>query len=610
MHDRFDQLMYAAHAAGEQKLKGHSHNDYAQKIPFFTAYYAGMESIEIDLFLQNDSLYAAHEKSEVRAGRTLEALYLRPLAALYKANKYQPFADSSKNLQLLIDLKEDYRQLMPALITLLQPYRFMFDPQINKHAVRIVISGNMPSPENFDDYPAWIYFDGRPSITYSTQQRARLGLISEDLRAFTNWNGKGVPTKTEMANIQHLAKRIQDWGLTLRLWGTPESVNTWIILEKLGVFWLNTDQPEHLKTYLDEIARTSFRATNFYEVYQPTYASDGKNRKPKNVLLLIGDGMGLGHIQAASTANGGKLNMTNMRHLGFSNTASFSPGNTDSGAGGSAIATGVKTFNGALSVDTTGRAQANIPDLLSKKGIHSGILSTGDASDATPAVFYAHHRDRNASEEISFSLAKNNTIDILIGALPAVFTDSVKYRQLKDSLANNRFTVLASKAAFLSSSEEKLVVYLPDSLMRPVKDGRDDLLSDFLVASIAKLKDRGRGFFIMAEGAQIDYGGHARDLTYVTTETLDFDRAVGEALRFADRNGETLVIVVADHETGGLSLLDAEPARGAIRANFSSNDHSSAMVPLMAYGPGAQNFTGYFENTEIFKRIMQLFDQE
>lgn len=109
----------------------------------------------------------------------------------------------------------------------------------------------------------------------------------------------------------------------------------------------------------------------------------------------------------------------------------------------------------------------------------------------------------------------------------------------------------------------------------------------------------------MAEGAQIDYGGHANDLPYVITETLDFDQAVGEALRYADQDGHTLVIVTADHETGGLTLLDSDEKMGYVRGNFSSNDHTSIPVPVFIYGPRSDKFTGYYPNTEIFHRILQ-----
>lgn len=609
MRHRFEELMFAEKKAQQHVVRGHSHNDYEQEIPFFTAYYAGMESIEVDLFFKNDSLYAAHEKNDILVGRTFEELYLKPLALKFRSNNGQPFADSLKTLQLLLDFKEDYSKLMSPLLTLLGKYQFMFDQEQSPNTVRIVISGNTPEPKDFGQFPSWIYFDGRPNIDYTEEQRKHVGMISEDIRSYTNWNGKGVPSRTEMQKIRQDSKRAKDWGISFRLWGTPESVNTWIVLEKMGVSWLNTDKPAVLKIYLDDLASSRFQLGKEYRVYQPTYVADGKNDEVHNVILLIGDGMGLGHIQAAMAVNNGKSNMGSMRHLGFSFTSSYSPGNTDSGAGGTAIATGTRTFNGMLSVDTLGEPLTAIPAKIVPLGMHSGIISTGDASDATPAVFYATHPDRNASEEISLSLQKNNSIDILVGTKPGVYRDDAKWKELDAGLKKNGFTLLNSKEDFLRSKEEKLIVYLPDSTMKPIKDGRGPILTELLLSTVDKLKNRGKGFFVMAESAQIDYGGHARDLTYVTSETLDFDQAVGEALRFADQDGHTLVIVVADHETGALTLLDVDSSKKTIQGHFASNDHSSMVVPVMAYGPGAQYFLGFYQNTDIFYRIMNLLQR-
>lgn len=610
MRQRFEQLMFADKAAGPLTVYGHSHNDYEQAIPFLTAYHAGMESIEVDLYLRKDSLYAAHDKEDIQVGRTLEQLYLQPLAALYRANNNHPFADANKNLQLLLDFKEDYQRLMPALIKLLQQYDFMFDNHKSAHPVRVVISGNMPSAELFSQFPSWILFDGRPNVDYTEAQRQHLGMISQDLKAYSQWNGKAVPPKAEMQKIMEDAQRAKAWGISFRLWGTADNVNTWLVLEKMGVSWLNTDHPAKLKVYLDELNASRFQLDKPYEVYTPNYKSDGTNKEIRNVILLIGDGMGLGHLQTAIIANRGQSNIHHMRHIGFSSTTSYSPSNTDSGAGGTAIATGTKTYNGYLSVDTNGTALPAIPDRIRSLGMRSGIISTGDVSDATPASFYAKNPDRNASEAISRTLLTNATVDLLIGGTPEPYRLKQSYEQFKNELTKNGFSLVNSVADYQQSDAEKIITFLPDSLTRPVKEGRGAVLSQLLNLTINKLDKRDKGFFIMAESAQIDYGGHARDLTYVATETLDFDQAVGEALRFADADGHTLVLVTADHETGALSLLDADAATGSIQGNFASNDHSSMLVPVMAYGPGAQSFIGFYENTEIFHRLMKLLEKK
>ena len=113
----------------------------------------------------------------------------------------------------------------------------------------------------------------------------------------------------------------------------------------------------------------------------------------------------------------------------------------------------------------------------------------------------------------------------------------------------------------------------------------------------------------MVEGAKIDYSGHANSFPSSIIETLGFDLAVQEALKFADKNGETLVIVTADHETGGLVLIDGDKEAGRITGIYSSDDHTPVFVPVFAYGPGAQNFTGVYENTDIFHRIIKSIHQ-
>lgn len=112
----------------------------------------------------------------------------------------------------------------------------------------------------------------------------------------------------------------------------------------------------------------------------------------------------------------------------------------------------------------------------------------------------------------------------------------------------------------------------------------------------------------MEEGAQIDYGGHKNELDYVVRELLDFDQLVGLAMKYVDNNNETLLIVTADHETGGLSLIDGNIEEGSVHGNFSTNDHTAVPVPVFAYGPSAQYFMGVYQNTDIYKKIVQLLD--
>lgn len=109
----------------------------------------------------------------------------------------------------------------------------------------------------------------------------------------------------------------------------------------------------------------------------------------------------------------------------------------------------------------------------------------------------------------------------------------------------------------------------------------------------------------MLEGAQVDYGGHYNKLPYIVSEVMDFDKVIGKAMQFADSNGETLVIVTADHETGGLTLLDGDYKKGYVGGQFSTTDHTATPVPVFAYGPRSQLFNGVYENTEIFFKILK-----
>ena len=125
--------------------------------------------------------------------------------------------------------------------------------------------------------------------------------------------------------------------------------------------------------------------------------------------------------------------------------------------------------------------------------------------------------------------------------------------------------------------------------------------------AIKILNKNKKGFFLMVEGSMIDWGGHDNNIDYVITETLDFDRAIAKALEFAIEDGETLVIVTADHETGGLTLVGGDMRKKTIEANFSTGDHTAVMVPVFAFGPGAEEFGGIYENTEVFEKMMDAF---
>ena len=162
-------------------------------------------------------------------------------------------------------------------------------------------------------------------------------------------------------------------------------------------------------------------------------------------------------------------------------------------------------------------------------------------------------------------------------------------------------------AALKANDEGCKVICIDEAMDDAAEEANLTLLADATRASIAKLQERGgEGFFLMVEGAKIDYAGHSRCLPGSVIETLSFDLAVAEALKFADTNGETLVIVTADHETGGLVVVDGDEHTGRVTGVYVSDDHTPAMLPVFAYGPGADKFCGTYMNTEIARRIKSL----
>ncbi|GGI29079.1 hypothetical protein GCM10008119_35840 [Pedobacter mendelii] len=583
---------------------GHSHNDYHQDIPLLQAYYSGMGSIEADVFLKDGALFVAHESSEIRAGRTLRELYLSPLVSLFGQNNKHAFKNADRKLQLVIDIKQDHINVLKKLIDELKDFGDIFDASSNPNAIKIVISGDMPVPSNFKNWPDYIYFDGRPEIKYAPDELKHVAMISQDIKKYSVWNGKGVPTPTDFTKLNKIVSDAHNLGKPFRFWATADNPNTWIVLERLGVDWINTDHPTQLDDFLAHRNKVSYTNPAPYQVYVPSYKSDGVHRKVKNVILLIGDGMGLAQIHAASVANHGDLNICRIKNIGFSQTEAANSDNTDSAAGATAMSTGEKTNNRYIGMGINGKKKTNLVDTLYGFGIKSGVISVGDITDATPAAFYAHRTERTMSNEIAGDLL-NSKVEILVGSNQAAFLKN-KNTDLIKLLRQAGFALSENFADFSTHGSGRQLVLLPDEEMRPVLKGRGDILKQSLLKTIDILDKNSKGFFVMAEGAQIDYGGHAGDLPYVVTEMHDFDKVIESALRFADQDGETLVIITADHETGGLTLLDAETKAGKITGHFSTDDHTNIMVPVFAYGPHADEFRGVYPNTEIFKKIMNI----
>jgi alkaline phosphatase len=322
---------------------------------------------------------------------------------------------------------------------------------------------------------------------------------------------------------------------------------------------------------------------------------------------MIGDGMGLPQITGAMYMNNNKSAFEQFKNIGFHKSHSSDNLVTDSAAGATAFASGVKTYNGAIGVDAKKQPVPTLLEMAEKKGMATGMLVTCSIVHATPAAFIAHVAGREDDEGIALDFLKT-PIDIFIGGGEDYFTKRADGRNLVQELITKGYAITDSAHTNIDNLNihtDKNIGYFTSNLEPPsFYEGRNyalpatDKTLDFL-------KDRSpEGFFLMIEGSQIDWGGHANDANYVVNELLEFEKQIDVVLDFARRDGNTLVVVTADHETGGFAIMPGSKM-GKIQVAFTTKSHTATMIPVFADGPGAEAFRGIYDNTEIFFKFKE-----
>lgn len=356
------------------------------------------------------------------------------------------------------------------------------------------------------------------------------------------------------------------------------------------------------------VVKGSVGNSDFHEAYTPSFARDAVHKPVRNIILMIGDGMGLTHVASGMYANRGELTTTNIKTCGYLKTQSYDNFTTDSAAAGTALASGKKTKNGYVGTDPEGRAIESIAEQLAAKGYATGVVTTDYLDGATPAAFYAHQNSRNMSKEILGDLAKSK-LTFFAGASSERIDE--KRPELWSELDEAGFTVTRSYAGKPESKIGRLAVIPELKNGDLLKESRGDFLPATTKYALEYLSEKSRkGFFVMVEGACIDKGSHSNDFGVIVQEMLDFDRAVEAAIRFAEKDGHTLVIITADHETGGLCLGNSgNIEKGGLSGTFSSTNHTPVIVPLFAYGPYSDMFRGVQDNTDVAKKIMEIFSK-
>lgn len=325
----------------------------------------------------------------------------------------------------------------------------------------------------------------------------------------------------------------------------------------------------------------------------------------KNVILMIGDGMGVSKVYAGLTANKGSLHLEQSHFVGFSKTYSANSYITDSAAGGTAIACGTKTNNGAIGVDTEGNPVKSILEYAAENSLSTGVVASCAITHATPASFVAHQPKRGMQEEIAVDFV-NSDITVFIGGGKKYFDARSDGENLLDKLEANGFQVALTMDDVKKATSGKLAGLVADEHPAPYPE-RGEFLPESVQAAINLLEDNDKGFFLMVEGSQIDWAGHANDTDGTVNEMLDFDRAIKVAFDYADQDPNTLVIITADHETGGMALTGGDLSTGEVEATYGTKGHTAVMVPVFAYGAGAIEFAGIYENTDILDKILKLY---
>jgi alkaline phosphatase len=339
--------------------------------------------------------------------------------------------------------------------------------------------------------------------------------------------------------------------------------------------------------------------------------------KPKNIIILIGDGMGINYV-GANLLQDKNSPFYQFTTTGFSITCSADHLITDSAAGATALATGYLTKNKYISVDTLGNPLYTLFELAEKLNLSTGIVVTASVAHATPGAFVAHSISRYDQTLIASQMIEKD-IDIVIGGGLKYFipkNDSGEREDNKDltkELINKNYIFTKNYPDLKSipdSIKQIYALFADDGL--PEASKRNYSLGDLTKAALTHLKNDSDGFVLMIEGSQIDWAGHDHKSQMLIDEMKDFSTAIKEALDFARQDKNTLVVVTSDHETGGMSIIktnnsvnDLEPE---LELGYTSTGHTPSPVGIFAFGPGEELFKGIMNINHIGQKLFYLLD--
>lgn len=329
---------------------------------------------------------------------------------------------------------------------------------------------------------------------------------------------------------------------------------------------------------------------------------------PKNIILLIGDGMGIGAITAARCAGpgpNGRLMMDSMPVTGFALTHPVDVLVTDSAASGTALATGAKTRNGMIGQGPNDARLRSILEAARDMGKSTGVVTTDALTGATPAAFFAHVKNRGQADDIAAQVLPSR-MNIAFGGGKSRFIPKTDKQDGRDD-GRDIMDEARKRGYDVVTTPEELRKATGDRMLGLFDDSSNPALDELTAKAISVLNRNPKGFFVMVECSWPDGGGHANNAELVVKGVRALDAALGKALELAKSDGHTLVVVTADHETGGLAIQNADDKNPGFKPQWTGGGHTANMVAVYAFGPGSERFAGTHDNTGIPKIFAELW---
>ncbi|MBM7645990.1 alkaline phosphatase [Scopulibacillus daqui] len=396
-------------------------------------------------------------------------------------------------------------------------------------------------------------------------------------------------------------------------------------------------------------------ATFTFSYFTDAHAKEPQKEVPgkaKNVILFVGDGMGAAHrnaIRLATVGQKGELAMNDMPYTGMVHTSSTSTV-TDSAAAATAMAAGVKTYNGAISINTSKKPVKTVLESAKEQGKSTGLVTTSQVTDATPGAFGAHVNDRKSQSDIAKQYIENSKVDVILGGgedywypkgqagayqdhPPEDPTEASKGTQgnLVNKAKKLGYSYVTNAKELKKANNQKLLgLFANEEMFQQRPEGQGDIydpvvsLPDMTKKAIDTLSKNKKGFFLMVEQEATDEMSHVNNAKQMIKAGDQLDKAVKEAKAFAKKHPDTLVLVAADHETGGLAIEDTDNkdesgdgiskedgpfnvahSKNQFMIDWTRTEHTADDVPLTAMGSGAQLFSGTYENTHIHDALLK-----